>query len=270
MFKKLLLFSNQTKKALTAVFFLALSNGYSAQIVYQDITDVVSPQPTQFTSIYNVDFDSNFQTDNTLQWKQEGNNWVVHNDTFNKIVGATNFATPLALNTSINSSSPFLGPSIGWGNIFMNDFLDQGDKYIGCQFKKLNLFYYGWILVNFSTVNNVKTLTIKSLAYNSTPGEPILAGQTTALSVEDVSNKKRLGIYPNPVKSTIYLKENSQNSTSQISSFSIFNSAGQLIKKENASVKDNIDVSGLSKGVYYLQLTDKKSLKPQNIKFIKE
>lgn len=274
MVKNLLFNSKKLKAALAAAMFLIVSERYSAQIVYQDITDVVSPQPTQYTSIYNVDFDSNFQNDATFEWTQQGTEWIVNLDTFfgNKVVSTpeSNGArkvTPLALNTNINSSSSLGTASDVFQKNHLNDFLDQGDKYIGYELRKQNQNYYGWILVNFSTVNNVKTITIKSFAYNSTPGEPILAGQTSSLGVDDISRQDNFSIYPNPAKNTIYLKDDKK---SGISSFRIFNSAGQLVKQDEENTNSNIDVSALSKGVYYLQVTDKETLKPKNIKFIKE
>lgn len=274
MVKNLLFNSKKLKAALAAAMFLIVSERYSAQIVYQDITDVVSPQPTQYTEIYNVDFDSNFQNDAKFEWTQQGTDWIVNLRTFfgNKVVSTpeSNGArkvTPLALNTNINSSSSLGTASDVFQKNHLNDFLDQGDKYIGYELRKQNQNYYGWILVNFSTINNVKTITIKSFAYNSTPGEPILAGQTSSLGVDDISRQDNFSIYPNPAKNTIYLKDDKK---SGISSFRIFNSAGQLVKQDEENTNSNIDVSALSKGVYYLQVTDKETLKPKNIKFIKE
>lgn len=262
---------NYFRETLVSTLFVIISGSLSAQIVYKDIPDVVVSEPTQYTPIHNVDFDSNFQNDLSLEWSFAPPAGFVPktNTLWNKVNATTTNPIPMAANAAIDNTltykafSPITAP--------MTNFLDQGDKYIGCEFRKLNVTYYAWILVNYSTVNNVKTFTVKSYAYNTVGNQPILAGQTTVLGVDDISgNEKTVGVYPNPVENTLYLKENNKGTAGEISSFSILNSTGQLIKKTDKNGKDGIDVSDLPNGVYYLQLKDKEGLKPQNIKFIKK
>lgn len=63
----------------------------------------------------------------------------------------------------------------GWLNI--------SDKYLGLKFIKNNNTYYGWARLSSSYLFNadkivVGEMILKDYAYNSIPGQPILAGQT--------------------------------------------------------------------------------------------
>ncbi len=64
-----------------------------------------------------------------------------------------------------------------------------GDQYVGVRFN-LNGgadTHFGWVLVNVERSGTQLSVTIKEYAYNTTPDEPILAGDTGIVAVGGVS-----------------------------------------------------------------------------------
>ena len=59
-----------------------------------------------------------------------------------------------------------------------NWYSSANEGYVGLKIKKGKRFYYGWMRLNVSVPSLASSFTIKDYAYNSTPGQPILAGQT--------------------------------------------------------------------------------------------
>lgn len=90
---------------------------------------------------------------------------------------------------------------------------------------------------------------------------------TGGLGVNDANGSKEnsIEIYPNPVKD--YLKINNPNKE-EIKKISIFSASGQIVYKEIIKENDQINVSGLSKGVYFVDIET--SAGSVNKKFIKE
>lgn len=84
---------------------------------------------------------------------------------------------------------------------------------------------------------------------------------TTTLAVNDLS-KGKIQIFPNPVTDFINVSgiENAQN-------FIISNVAGQEVVR--AEFKDQLNVSKLSKGIYFLRINDSKG-QSYHLKFIKK
>jgi probable HAF family extracellular repeat protein len=74
-------------------------------------------------------------------------------------------------------------------------------------------------------------------------------------------NVKKLAVYPNPTKDMLTI-----SGVDKPENIEVYNLAGQKVKTFAAS--DKIDVSGLVKGVYVLQITA--NGKKQNTKFVKE
>ncbi|MEY8759673.1 T9SS type A sorting domain-containing protein [Chryseobacterium tongliaoense] len=80
---------------------------------------------------------------------------------------------------------------------------------------------------------------------------------------ENTKYKTSISIYPNPVKDMIYIK-----GTEAIEKAEIYNMVGQKVISSDA-VKQQINVSSLSKGNYILQIFVKGEIS-QNFKFIKQ
>lgn len=284
MTQNLLFLKKNFKKAvfsLSALF--ALSANINAQIIYTNITDcttVITANNSQM-DLCNVDFDSNGVTEYNFRWDNFGGDWFVHlvpqNFTDNKIAlkgTATNpfggrFVKAFSVDEVIGSTAtwgtsmpePFIGESTTDAN-----FLNLGDKYIGIQFKKNGMLHYGWILVNFSLTGTTRQLIVKSFAYNSVANQQILAGQTTNLGISESDLSKSLKIYPNPVKKSFTIEHGIKSGSVD---YEIFDSLGRTVKKETIMNKENqINVSELTKGIYYIRLYNKGSLVGQQ-KFIK-
>jgi hypothetical protein len=87
----------------------------------------------------------------------------------------------------------------------------------------------------------------------------MLRGVNLSIPTRIVDNEtpEEMKIFPNPAKGNVYLK------TNELTSVSIYNSSGILVKQQKASPSlNNIDVSGLNPGVYYVKAAnDKKAQK---------
>jgi hypothetical protein len=277
-------FSGKSKNILLLLCFFGFMNKGFTQIVYTDISPDIATtmSSTQSTAnnIYSVDFNGDGAGEYNFRWDDWGTEWFMHMTRIgltNQMIlkgAATNpfggrFLQPLALNDVIDSSKnwgySFPEPFIGESSMDAN-FLGLGDKYIGTKFTIAGNTYYGWVLVNFSLVNNARVLTIKSYAYNSTPNQAILAGQTTSLATQDLVKEKNSGIYPNPVKNIIHLKNNNKDQFSML----IFNNLGQVVLKNESIENDQINASDLEQGNYILELKNKNTYEINRIKFIKK
>jgi hypothetical protein len=93
-------------------------------------------------------------------------------------------------------------------------------------------------------LNYTGTFTATSVQAKNT--RPIVTLQgLTPLSIDEHA-ENQVAIYPNPVKSTLFIK-----SQSSINSVEIFNIAGQLVKTDQSP--NAIDVSALPTGVYLIK-----------------
>lgn len=243
---------------LSSLLLICLSvSKLNSQIVYTDVSpDVVSTMSTSTffaNNIFAIDFNNDNTKEYDFRWDDmNATNWFMHityNNNQNNALAlkgtATNvfggrFVQPLILNQTIDSSllwgvsnpEPFIGESTTDAN-----FLDLGDRYVGVRFKIGNNTHYGWILVNFSSTNNTRKITIKSYAYNSTPNGSILAGQTSALNNHDIE-KQEVAVYPNPFEDHMYYNFNSQNTTA--ARYELYNQLGQIVQKDNLGLEQNI------------------------------
>jgi hypothetical protein len=68
--------------------------------------------------------------------------------------------------------------------------------------------------------------------------------------LDEPDNSNSIKIYPNPVKNLIYIEHDISTGLH----FTVYNSVGQLVK--TGIVYNQIDVSTLHRGFYFLKLTD--------------
>jgi hypothetical protein len=101
------------------------------------------------------------------------------------------------------------------------------------------------------------------LYYNENNGN-VTTAFTTDLNTAGIDNNSNQNIqfYPNPATEVLFMKN--QNKQSQIS---MFNAQGQAI--ECAIVNGNIDISNLSKGLYFIEFIDNNN-HVNSFKFIKQ
>lgn len=259
-----------TKRLLFQIVLLMCYYSHS-QIVYTDVNpDVITTMSEAQGSanfIYAIDLDNNGAPEYNFRWDDWGQFWFMHlmynpQTTEIGLKGtATNqfggrFVLPLQLNASIDNTliwgfstpEPFIGESTLDAN-----FLNLGDRYIPVRFKiNGNSFYYGWILVNFESVGISRRLTIKSFAYNSTINQPILAGQTSLLNLDNQNLNLSLKIGPNPVQNTLIIEN--QDKQNQINQILIYNQLGEIVYKETSNFT-NLNISALQASVYHLSIT---------------
>ena len=106
-------------------------------------------------------------------------------------------------------------------------------------------------IYNFSSPN-IRTKPIL-LEFYASIGSQLKEGQNAELTI----------VYPNPVKDVLTIS----NKELTIESYKLYNSLGQLLRTEELSKNNQIDVSYLSSGLYILEVITKS--KKTSIKFIK-
>jgi hypothetical protein len=94
------------------------------------------------------------------------------------------------------------------------------------------------------------------------PWYPLLNGKNMPLGVNEYAASNVI-IYPNPVSNTLFVT----SETPQIERLTIFSVSGQVVFFEENDT-NSVDVSGLSEGVYFLEITSEKEKSIQ--KFIKK
>jgi hypothetical protein len=87
---------------------------------------------------------------------------------------------------------------------------------------------------------------------------------TIPTGLNETSFSSSISIYPNPTNTTLFIKTETNNSVQ----YQIINSIGQVLQQEKLK-GTSIDVSSLSKGIYFIQLKDENGLVFTS-KFIKE
>lgn len=105
-----------------------------------------------------------------------------------------------------------------------------------------------------------------SVKYTSEEGCEIFSNEFNhiVLGISDILNENKILFYPNPASTRLFIKTE-DNSLSQ---YQIYNSIGQVMKQGKLT-ENSVDVSGLPKGIYFIQLNVKNG-QMLNSKFIKE
>jgi hypothetical protein len=246
---------NKLYLLITAAALTSLSAG--ANIVY---TDVVPDS----MNINNFTLDIDVNNDGTMDFEITGAQ--AQTSSFDIVqagqVGTGNFvlsdgtggASALALNTVIGASSStwfqMNSTNLIMITIFNNspsgNWVNATDKYLGLKFIANSNTYYGWARFTIGSTSN--QYTFKDYAYEDTPGQSILAGQTiTGVSPE--LSRGHLICYPNPAAGLVR--------------FADFNTAGCRLTLTDMSGKvvleqvmdnDCIDVSKLENGIYFYSI----------------
>jgi hypothetical protein len=271
------------KNVFLGLFLLMMGKAYS-QIVYTPVNPNfeinLSPTGGSSANLFPIDFNNDGVVDFNFRWDVFGpGTYFMHitsSNSFsynpsNQAIGTGNFnsfgvpyAMPLSSGVSLSSTSAGWiteprGPLIGDGET--QNFLALGDRYIGVRFLVGSQYYYGWILVSFTT----NKLTIKSYAYQSTPNASITTGNTGgSLAVGDHHvNPAKMELYPNPASEFIKLPD-----LKQTSAYEIYNAEGRIVKSGTVDSKKEINISELLNGSYIISVMDKDQ--QSNMKFIKK
>ena len=126
-------------------------------------------------------------------------------------------------------------------------------NFMGLKIKVGSDFYYGWIKLGVSIANYSVSITIMEYAYNSTPNQPILAGQTTITAITENSFASLINLFPNPATNhlTIALGNNTKKAEVTITDIS-----GKLIYTTTTTDAQKIEVNTkeFAEGIYVVQI----------------
>ena len=113
------------------------------------------------------------------------------------------------------------------------------------------------VVVRISKESNAKTpnITLDEVRVGNTWASVTPTGPL-ATSESSIKSQSSLSIYPNPAKE--YFVVESKNNT-PIKSVAIYSAEGKLVKQIENPKSKQIDISGLSKGVYFVKIADEKS-----------
>lgn len=159
----------------------------------------------------------------------------------------------LAQNATISGTSNFLTYDL-YGVVFpiihATDYTVWVGQtgYAGFKFSDGINTRYGWIKLKVATTPTNPTFTIYSYAYNSTPNQQILAGQTT-LGLKEINNEENIKVYPTLSSNSIKIE-----GVDKIESIAIYDILGKMVKEINTNTKD-IDVSSLNPNTYFVRIS---------------
>jgi hypothetical protein len=199
----------------TAMMFSANAN---AQIVYTD----VNPDVTINTNggVYALDLNNDGITDFNITY----NTTTVFSTRTNVLIGITplgvnkvgndtTYPGALLLNSNIDSNS-FTWKNNSNQNLltrtwfvygfpfplyrirYSGNWNGESNKYIPLQLDVNSQKYYGWVRLDVPL--GAVSFTVKDYAYNSSPNQSILAGQTIATGIVENSFASTIKLFPNP------------------------------------------------------------------------
>jgi hypothetical protein len=236
-----------------------------AQIIYTDITDMVlTASPTPGTD-YDLDIDGNSVKDFKVNMRGD-----VANAGYGNFVNGSFSSMNGALEEAVWGDALYLitGDTIGSSSLTWTDFSSElpvtifvggasygqewlvpvTDGYFGFKFEISGSLHYGWMLmdVDDATVE----ITIKEWAYNATPDEMIIAGQTTLPGAGIQENNENINLYFS--NDQIIIKDVSMH----YSDYSIFDLSGKSVQSGTLQNEvKSIDILNLTNGVYIISLS---------------
>lgn len=239
----------------------------SGQIVFTDIDDVTIDAVTGG----NIDIDLNQDgaPDYNLQMSvvANGTSFTISPDATNNtngaFVGISSFGfeypSLLAEGDLIDSSSPTTTPGVRgdlnfYGCAYSNSQFcgDVTDGYVGLIFDFAGATHFGWLLLDSSVPaspnGNTGTVTIRSYAFESSPGVAIAAGDDT-LSLED----NVIDGFTSFVDANNILQLDARVPLSNINIYSV--SGQQVLSRSLSNNTESIDINALSTGVYVARVT---------------
>ena len=98
-----------------------------------------------------------------------------------------------------------------------------------------------------AAANDTADISISNLSVQKT---------SSTLSISDYNFNNLVNVYPNPSSDFIKI-----TGLSRIENFKIYSSSGKVIERGSISNKSIINIENLSKGLYFLKLNDRNSIK---------
>lgn len=231
-----------------------------ADIVYNDIEDQVLSYETPIV----IDFDNDGTAEFTIT------------DTYPDVELTeiyTEFSGP-AFRIGTNSDTEWdhitgwdedttVDENTGWHDFgyayILDGFPVDQSTYLIAQFPIDGETHYGWIEAEW---DGDGSFTVKSFAYEDSPGEAIETGDTgesSGLSINEEHNEFP-ELYPQPAQNELHF-------TSAINSYHIYDMKGQLISHREELDQSAISITTLEAGVYLIHcITEQKTFRKRFIK----
>lgn len=233
-------------KKITSIVLLLSVNLLFSQVAVKDIADVALQSGASLVFDFNDDGTPEFTFQNTFAVGSMFDAQNVNFITFGTLqTGGWDVIKPLVLGTAINAQGNFgaggdayINPS--WATAGQT--FPQGDSYFATKIKLGANQHYGWILVN---VNASGLVTVKSYAYEQTPGAGIDAGETATMSASEFSLVD-VYAYPNPATDFVHVSYDATLET--VSAVDI---SGKVIAIPFEGT--TLNVGHLPQGVYVIQ-----------------
>ena len=149
------------------------------------------------------------------------------------------------------------------------------------------IFYVGWIQTTEDMLNigfDVNTINNNKVFYNITgewvnstiPGSlmirPVFGSDFTTstkkLTQEEIYNKVKINLYPNPVKNNLHIRFENKKINNPVN-LNIINIRGQIIYQSELDRDEFVDFSGFDEGIYFLRFSDKNKSFVETKKIIK-
>lgn len=177
------------------------------------------------------------------------------------------YVKPLDFNENIASTGNYAFDYPQIGDIYNSNFRGFPDKYIGFRLKSGTSFKYGWMKVDFSG-DAAMTFVLKELAYQNIENTPIKAGQQFGVGIRHIkADNNAFTLFPNPAKTTLHIQAEKDVELNLVRIYAL---DGRCVKELNEpGLLLEIDLSGLAKGTYYIELIQGESTLTRKL-FVKE
>lgn len=249
-----------------AILFSASAN---AQIVYTDVNPDITSNSTNST--YKLDLNNDGTNDFEIMSSLEsgGCSFFGQNLIFTRSIirisplGTNQVAvTKLELNTNINSSilnwrnnidQIMASSSAGRCGHSVSIWETAVNGYLALSLISGGNTYYGWARLD---TTGVSSFTIKDYAYNPVPNQPILAGQTSILGINENPLASKIIIFPNPASNQVTISLGSLQSEVEVA---ITDTTRKIVYKTKESEAQNIKVNttDFANGIYVVQIKAK-------------
>ncbi len=267
---------NQLSKKLSAFITTAMlfSASANAQIVYTDVNpDLTFIQDSVGSVSHDIDINNDGTIDATItaefwfgidpQWGPfTGRNVMAAPSAGSELLLDPLFslleAKPVTYNAIIDSASQtwmsqptFLVVDAGSTSSF-GQWSDTTDRYLAIRITVGGDWFYGWVRVSVDPY--IISFTISDYAYNSTPNQPILAGQGQPnFGTTENSFASTINLFPNPATSHVTIDFGNNNQKVDVT---ITDVTGKIMYSTSASETQEIEVNteDFKAGIYVVQI----------------
>lgn len=151
------------------------------------------------------------------------------------------------------------------GNTYTNDVLWSYDT--GSGFSNAN----DDVMTGTIDVSGSSTVTFQVVPYFlgniGTYRLDISVVRTTANSVDEITNELGVNFFPNPASESVSFKFNQVDC--KINKIEVYDATGQLVRSQTSSLNNTIDISNLSKGIYFVSVSTNKGIVKSKFNVVK-